>query len=147
MERADIVIARTKRSFEGYGWVLLSASAILGIVAAVTTTLPPISWFWDPPFPGVYSIMGALGVTWVGFNVLALVIILVPFRRAERWAWYTLWLLPLMWLSLFALSPDLPYFLALAIVTAVGLVLPYRRFFSKPEEQPSHVEEQPSRVR
>ncbi len=125
--------------YAGYGWVLLSASAILGIVAAVTTTLPPISWFWDPLFRSAYSIMGAWGATWVGFNVLALVIVLIPFRRNERWAWYALWLLPLMWLFLFALAPDLPYYLALAVVTAAGLVLPYRRFFPKPEEQPSRV--------
>jgi len=139
MERADIArpeiaVIREKRAYEKYGWMILSASAILGIVAALMTTLPPISWFWNPVFESAYSIMGAWGVTWVGFNILALVIILIPYRRYERWAWYTLWMLPLLWLSLFVFSPDLPY-LMLALLTAAGLVLPYRRFFSRAKKE------------
>ncbi|CAN5780667.1 hypothetical protein BH18ACT11_BH18ACT11_15320 [soil metagenome] len=136
MEQAGIVIdqgSRARRAYEKYGWVILSASAILGIIAALVTTLPPISWFWDPLYESAYSIMGALGVALVGFNVLALVVALVPYRRDERWAWFTLWMLPLMWISQFVLAPDLPY-LMLALLTMVGLVLPYRRFFSRPEE-------------
>jgi hypothetical protein len=83
--------------------------------------------------------MGALSVTWIGFSILALVMILIPFRRDERWAWYTLWLLPLMWLFQFALAPDLYFYLVLAVITALGLVLPLRRFFPEAEEQPSRV--------
>ena len=83
--------------------MILSASAVLGIVAALMTTLPPISWFSDPLFETTYSIMGALGTALVGFNVLALVVILIPYRRGERWAWYTLWMLPLLWVSQFVL--------------------------------------------
>ena len=136
-ERVDIAVSadnRAEKAYEKYGWVILALSAIFGIVAAVLTTLPPLSWFTDPLFVSAYSIMGALGVTWVGFNVFALVLTVIPYRRAERWAWYTLWMLPLLWLSLFALAPDLRLYLALAIVTAAGLILPYRRFFSGPEE-------------
>ncbi len=139
MERAehmDIVVdeeVREERVYEKYGWMILSASAVLGIVAAVWTTLPPLSWFTDPVIVMAYSLMGAWGVTWAGFNIIALVLALIPFRRGERWAWYTLWMLPLLWLSLFALAPDLRLYLALAVVTAAGLILPYRRFFSGPE--------------
>jgi hypothetical protein len=134
-QQADIVVGMGGRAYKRYGWVILSASAVLGIFAAVLTTLPPLSWFIDPLYVSAYSIMGALGITWVGFNVFALVVILVPYRRGERWSWYTLWLLPLLWLSLFALAPDLPFYLALAIITALGLILPVRRFFSGPEER------------
>jgi hypothetical protein len=133
--RADVAVTRARdgTGYERYGWMILSASAILGVFAALMTTLPPISWFWDPIFESAYSIMGAWGVTWVGFNILALVMTLIPYRRYERWAWYTLWILPLLWLSHFAFSPDLPY-LIVALLTTVGLVLPYRRFFSGAEE-------------
>ena len=51
--------------------------------------------------------MGALGIALVGFNILALVMTLIPYRRGERWAWFTLWMLPLLWVSQFVLSPDL----------------------------------------
>ena len=73
----------------------------------------------------------------LGFNVFALVVTLVPFKRHERWAWYALWMLPLQWLAQFVFFPDLAY-LTLALLTTVGLILPYRRFF--PREQPIRVE-------
>jgi hypothetical protein len=141
MERAariDIVVnegVREERVYEKYGWMILAGSAVFGMVAAVLTTLPPLSWFTDPVIVMSYSLMGAFGVTWAGFNIIALVLALIPFRRGERWAWYTLWMLPLLWLSLFALAPDLRLYLALAIVTTLGLILPCRRFFTGAEER------------
>jgi hypothetical protein len=48
MEQAvtvNVAPASRRRAYEKYGWVLLSASALLGIVAALITTLPPIAWF------------------------------------------------------------------------------------------------------
>jgi hypothetical protein len=136
MERAaevDMALISKMRTYERYGWMILSSSAILGMIAALMTTLPPISWFWDPLFESAYSIMGAWGTTWVAFNILALVMTLVPYRRYERWAWFTLWMLPLLWVSQFVFSPDLSY-LVLAALTTIGLILPHRRFFSSVEE-------------
>jgi hypothetical protein len=137
-ERIDIVVdekVREERVYEKYGWMILAVSAVFGIVAAVLTTLPPLSWFTEPVIVMAYSLMGAFGVTWAGFNIFALILALIPFRRSERWAWYTLWMLPLLWLSLFALAPDLRVYLVLAIVTTLGLILPYRRFFTGAEER------------
>jgi uncharacterized membrane protein YozB (DUF420 family) len=137
-ERIDLVVneeVREERVYEKYGWMILAVSAVFGIVAAVLTTLPPLSWFTDPVIVMAYSLMGALGLTWAGFNIIALVLALIPFRRGERWAWYTLWMLPLLWLSLFALAPDLRLYLALAIVTTLGLIMPCRRFFAGAEER------------
>jgi len=137
-ERAHIVVnngVRAERAYEKYGWVILAVSAVFGIVAAVMTTLPPLSWFTHPVIVTAYSLMGALGVTWVGFNLFALILTLIPYRRGERWAWFTLWMLPLLWLFQFVLSPDLSYYLVLAIISTVGLILPYRRFFSRVEKE------------
>src|SRR5215211_8483429 len=137
-QHTDIVIneeIRLERAYEKYGWVILAVSAVFGIVVAVMTTLPPLSWFTDPVIVTAYSLMGALGVTWVGFNLFALILTLIPYRRGERWAWFTLWMLPLLWLFQFVLSPDLSYYLILAIISTVGLILPYRRFFSRVEKE------------
>ena len=66
------------------------------------------------------------------FELFALVMVLIPFRRDERWAWYTLRMLPVMWVFQFVFSPDLTY-LMLAALTTIGLLLPFRRFFPSPE--------------
>jgi uncharacterized membrane protein YozB (DUF420 family) len=137
-ERIDVVVnaeVRKERVYEKYGWMVLAVSAVFGIVAAVLTTLPPLTWFTNPVITMTYSLMGALGVTWVGFNLFALILTLIPFRRGERWAWFTLWMLPLLWLSQFVLAPDLSYYLVLAIISTVGLILPYRRYFSRTEKE------------
>ena len=125
------------RAYEGFGWMILSANAILGIVAALITGLPSLYILSDPAYREAYPVVGALGTALAGFNILALVIVLIPYRRYERWAWYALWMLPLQWLWQFVFLPDLAY-LMLAVLTTVGLVLPYRKFF--PQEEPARVE-------
>ena len=134
MEQAEPTIARSERIHEKYAWVILVADVALGLLSAITTTLPPLSWFTDPLYSTGYSVMGAWGISWVGFEILALVLILVPFRRGERWAWRTLWLLPVLWLCLFVLSPDLIGLLVLALVSVTGLLLSRRRFFPKSQQ-------------
>ncbi len=133
--KAEPTAARSERVHERYAWVILAVDVAVGIVSALTTTLPPLSWFSDPLFTTEYSVMGAWGISWVGFEILALVIILIPFRRGERWAWWTLWLLPALWLSLFLLAPDLIGLLLLALISLAGLILSRRRFFPKDSKQ------------
>jgi hypothetical protein len=128
--QTEMIAEEGGSGFERYGWMILSANAALGIFAALTATLPPISWFWNPLFESTYPILGALGAALVGFNVITLVMVLIPYRRYERWAWYTLWMSPLQWLLQFVFLPDLTY-LTLALLSTAGLVLPYRRFFSR----------------
>ena len=35
----------------------------------------------------------ALSIGWTAFSLYATVVLAIPFRRGERWAWYTSWLL------------------------------------------------------
>lgn len=139
MEKVEVSIARSESAYERYGWMILTTSIVLSCISALVTTLPPISWFFDPIYESAYPIMGAWGVTWMGFNLYALLMTLIPFRRGERWAWYALWLLPLLLLSQFVLAPDLIFNALLAIIAAVGLVLPYRRFFPGSEKETPRV--------
>jgi hypothetical protein len=41
----------------------------------------------------VYGDPAALSIGWTGFSLYALVVLAIPFRRGERWAWYTSWIL------------------------------------------------------
>ena len=131
---AKLTVARSERVHERYAWVILAADVAMGIASALTTTLPPLSWFSDPLYSTSYSVMGAWGISWVGFEILALVVILIPFRRGERWAWWALWLLPGLWLCLFFLDTSLLGLLVLTLISVTGLLLSRRRFFPKPEQ-------------
>lgn len=75
--------------------MILFGNAILGIFAAVLTTAPSFSIVPSLHFQNEYPILGVLGTALVGFNIFALAVTLIPYRRYERWAWYTLWMLPL----------------------------------------------------
>ncbi len=124
-----------------YGWMILFASAALGIFGGVALMFPS-----DLTAQSARDLWltRAWGITWVGFNIFALAVIVGPYRRGERWAWYTLWLLPLLLLSYFVLLPEFPIYLILTVLTALGLILSYRTFFySGSEEQPSRVESTP----
>ena len=131
--KAETTNTRSERVHEKYAWLILAGDVAVGIGSAITTTLPPLSWFSDPLYTTTYSVMGAWGISWVGFEVLALAIILIPFRRGERWAWWTLWLLPALWLCLFFLDTSLIGLLALTLISVTGLLLSLRRFFPKEE--------------
>ena len=96
MEQAEPTVAE-REAHERYGWVILSADVALGIVAAMTTTLPPLRLFTDPLFEGGYSDDGGVGhrAGWAS-TILALVMILDPLQeRTSGGPWWTLWLLPL----------------------------------------------------
>lgn len=34
----------------------------------------------------------ALAIGWVAFSLYATLVVAIPFRRRERWAWYTAWI-------------------------------------------------------
>ena len=125
------------QAFGSNAWLILFAAAALGIFGGVSLMVPT-----NPTYqlPGVIWIIRAWGITWIGFNILALVLIVGPYRRGERWAWYALWLMPLLLVGYFVLSPELAMNLVLAILTAaLGLLLPYRRYFPDADQQPSRV--------
>jgi len=115
------------------GWVILLVSAGLGLVFATLLAIAPNSILpahsfrvGDAPLA-----IRTWGVTWIAFSLIALVLLLIPFRRGERWAWVSLWPLPLLWLSHFALKPNTVHNLVIGVVTAVGLGLAFRAFFPK----------------
>src|SRR5437879_2007160 len=126
-------MSMAKSGYSRIGWVILLVSAGLGLIFATFLAIAP-----NAILPGHSFRVGdaplairAWGVTWIAFSLSALVLLLIPFRRGERWAWMSLWLLPLLWLSHFALKPNTVHNLVIAVVTAVGLGLSFRAFFPK----------------
>ena len=130
-----------ERVYERYAWIILSVSAVMGLLAGLTLILAPLSIMVEPAFAAgsVPAVLRALGLTWVFFNVLELIILFRNFRRGEQWAWWVLWLLPILWLFHFLVNPSTVHNLVIAIVSALGLILSYRAFFSTSGQQPSRV--------
>ena len=133
--------AQAQRGYERYGWMILLVSAVLGLLAALVLLFSPLSIMVEPAFAAgnVPAVLRAFGLTWIFFNIFVLIILFRNFRQGERWAWWALWLLPLLWLFHFVVNPATFHNLVIGVLTAVGLILPYRTFFSASSEQPSRV--------
>jgi hypothetical protein len=111
-------------------WICLAVvgAGILafGLIAATFATSD------DPP------LMRADGLASIGLGLFGLLITVIPFRRLERWAWFTLWFYPAFWLVHLVgrLPPgnDHIHQVAFIVLSVAGLLLPLRQFF------PSHGE-------
>ncbi len=75
-----------------------------------------------------------LGLLMVG--VLGMAVAAIPYRRGERWAWYAYWIVPAALLGY--LANDLnaegtlwPLLTLFVIISVLGLLLPYRKFFPR----------------
>jgi len=75
----------------------------------------------------------------VGLGIFGMVISRIPFRKGERWAWYTLWYL-LGFLVvveiLDVISVGEQGVIVLVILSSLGLLLPYKKFFPKRQTKP-----------
>jgi hypothetical protein len=83
-------------------------------------------------------LFGTVGVLKTSWSLLVLAITLTGFRRGEKWAWYTMWLAPVvlvhqgLWYSVFLGDfNELLRYIKIIIPNLVGLFLPYRKFFPK----------------
>lgn len=111
------------RSFTA-GWVLLLVSAAL-----MTLNHLVLIFALDEPI---------LFQGWTAFNLYALTVIAIPFRRLEKWAWYATWILPIGLAAAAFLTPNIAfYYYSVAAAGVLGLLLTMRGFFAI-ERQVSH---------
>ncbi|MFN8467021.1 MAG: hypothetical protein U0X20_15815 [Caldilineaceae bacterium] len=92
------------------GWILLLIGA--GLMALNHAVL--IFVLDEPTLFAGYTV----------FNLYALAVLLIPFRRGERWAWICSWLLPLGLTAPALLNGDIAaIYYAVAALCAAGLLL------------------------
>ena len=145
-----------ERPWVKYGWVVYLFLGLLWLVVGLTQVLNPEELANDEAqhitgmslseleasFPEatelVRFLFGAVGMLKTSWALLVLAITLTGFRKGEKWAWYTLWLVPatLVCQGLFnsVLLGDFNEMLAWIPITTVsllGLLLPYRKFFPR----------------
>ena len=147
---------RKERLNEKYGWVVFLGLGLLWLVVGLTQLFNPEELIENEAqhiigmslselealFPEATELVrfqfGTVGVLKTSWSLLVLSITLWPYRKGEKWAWYTLWLVPAvlvgqgLWYSVFLgdFSEMLPS-IAIVTVTLVALLLPYRKFFPR----------------
>ena len=120
---------RAEKAYEKHAWILLLATAVFSMILALLITFAPLQacFVCNPEATGFIS---GLGTFFVGTNIFGIAIILKAYRRGQKWAWYTLLFYPII----FAIHGSFIIFeLPLAIVSLLGLLLPYRKFFPRKE--------------
>jgi len=145
-----------ERVYERYAWVILFALSLLwmavgfaqaffpdGLAESDAQLVTDMSWSelktLSPETSNLvrfmYGNMGLLKISW-SFFVIA--ITLTGFRRGEKWAWYTLCLLPILLVStgLFRSwflgdASEMIQSIPIVTLSLLGLFLPYRIFFPR----------------
>jgi hypothetical protein len=139
MDRSPVEIPKVS-------WILVLTVAVLSLLSGLYVGLTPTAdqtelqgrtWQQfaqqDPEIAALYSMdLALLGMSIGAFAVLATVVAAVPYQRGERWAWYVLWVVPLLWggvavrMFIDQYSAGSVYAVAAAIAV-VGLLIPIRR--------------------
>jgi dihydroorotate dehydrogenase len=145
-----------ERVNEKYGWVVFLALGLLWLVVGLTPIFNPEEYLdneiqhvigmslseLEASFPEATEMVrfqfGTVGVLKTSWSLLVLSITLWPYRKGEKWAWYTMWLVPAVlvsqgiWYSVYLgdFNEMLRYF-PIVTLALVGLFLPYRKFFPK----------------
>ncbi len=101
------------------GWIALLAISALATLNHIILTF-------------VVMDEATLFIGWAAFNLYSTIVLYIPFRREEKWAWYTSWILVIAFASTIFFSAQIgPFYLGAAVVMAVGLLLTRPVFFRK----------------
>lgn len=112
------------------GWICLGiVSAGILVFGAVVAIVP------TGADRGLYR---ADGLASIGLGLYGGLLVLVPYRRLERWSWYALWFYPLFWAAhlIWQLPPGTDHIhqVAFIVLSIIGLLLPVRAFFPSRRE-------------
>ena len=114
-------------------WILL---AIIGVAVFLFGLIVTV-------WPGVDNplFLRAIGVASMGMGLFGVMITVIPYRRHERWAWFTLWYYPVFWSAhLFGNLPpgqDHIHQIVFILLSLASLFLSMNAFF--PREIGKHI--------
>ena len=143
-----------EKAYLKHAWILLFVVGLVQIVSGVpalmgiedpTVATRTIGMTFgeleesNPEFSNLVAFfLRAGGTLFIGMGVFIVAISYTAYRRGEKWAWYTLWFLPVWFLasaanvsSIGATSFEIIAISFFLILTLLGLLLPYRKFFPK----------------
>ncbi len=107
------------------GFAVLVVTEVLSSLISLTMIVSPFTVLNRPEFrPGEGELLiRGWGVTWLALSAVLLVVLVTAFRRALRWAWWVMAVVPMLWLGHFVLAPDTVHNLILAVITGVALAV------------------------
>jgi uncharacterized membrane protein HdeD (DUF308 family) len=106
-------------------WILLAITGVAILLFGLIVTVWPGAE--NPLF------LRAIGVASMGMGLFGVMITVIPYRRHERWAWFTLWYYPVFWMAhLFGNLPpgqDHIHQIVFIMLSVASLLLSMRVFF------------------
>ena len=112
-------------------WVSLAIIGVAIFVFGLIVTVWPDSS--NPLF------LRTIGVASIGMGLFGVMITIIPYKRRERWAWFTLWYYPIFWLAhlLGGLPPgqDHLHQIVFIVLSFVSLLISVNEFFPRETEQ------------
>jgi len=150
-----------KRVFEKYGWLVFLFLGLLWLVVGLNQIFLPDELIekdvqhvtgmslseLEASSPESIELvrfqMGIIGNLKTSWSLLVLAITLTGFRRGEKWAWYTLWLVPAVLVCQGIIHSvilgdinEMWAWIPTTSISLVGLLLPIRKFFpGKPQSR------------
>ncbi|MGE5263793.1 MAG: hypothetical protein ACM3S0_10445 [Acidobacteriota bacterium] len=113
---ATILTQTRSTRFKIGWWILVSISAVSVVSNAGLILVVP-------------RLVDSL-IAWSTFSLYALSVLLVPYRRGEKWAWYLTWVLVIPFAVLGLNNPEAaPYYLTAAGLLAISQLLTRNAFF------------------
>jgi len=156
-----MAVVRKEKAYEKYAWVIPFAMGLFFLLSMAATFLSPIILTGaenavesltgttfsqlSASSPGVanyiYYLIRILAIFSAGLGAFFTVVSATAYRKGELWAWYLMWVVPVIFLLDFA--NDYLAFgyvdvgsVFIVVILVAGLLLPYRKFF--PVEQISN---------
>ena len=145
-----------EKAYEKYAWILIFVIGVItfvtGFVHALGINTDPTSAesiigiklselkISNPSFFNLYNFYFRFGgLSDLGFAFFIIVISTTAYRMGKRWAWYAFWFIPAFFtgsagiaISVGQSSSDiLPFITLFVILSLLGLLLPFRKFFPK----------------
>jgi hypothetical protein len=145
-----------ERPWVKYGWVVYLFLGLLWLVVGLTQVFNPDGLLedealhvkgmslseleaWCPEATElVRFLFGAVGMLKTSWSFLVLAITLTGYRRGEKWAWYTMWLVPALLVGQGLFNSvflgdfkEMLQWIPITTLSLLGLLLPYRKFFPR----------------
>ena len=153
----DMILTNNTRVYEKYGWLWYLALGLLWLVVGLSQLSTPdvllegdaqhitgmslseLGASSPEAFKLILWLYMGLGNLKISWSLLVIAITLTDYRKGEKWAWYTLWLVPVILVSsaiyniyFFGDVSEALQWIPITFLSIVGLLVPYRKFFPLP---------------